>query len=77
MFNEQVILKSKQFMDTEQVKSMKFLGFGWSDHFDIDNNSSMLIEHIQSLILYCDFLMFSSSFTNAFRKKYEKNNKNC
>ena len=31
----------------------------------------IFIEHIQSLILYTDFSMLSSSFTSTFRKKYE------
>ena len=52
MFNEQVILKSKQFMDTEQAKSMKYRGFRWSSHFYIAEYSPIMIEHIQSIKLY-------------------------
>ena len=56
MFSQQVILKLKQFMDEEQVKSMKFIYDGWGSHFYIALDSPTLIEHIQSLMLYCDFV---------------------
>ena len=38
----------------------------WSYH-----DTPMLIEHIQSAILHCDFTMFSSSFTCTFRSLYK------
>ena len=73
IWNENVVSKATQFMDTLKVKTIKFnKGYlsHWNKHFDIDDDKPITIHHIQSLIVYTDFSLLSTNFTKTFRKTY-------
>ena len=65
-WNENVVLKANEFINTKRVKSM------YVDNYDmVRARSKITIEHIQAIILYTDFSLLSYSFTKAFRKESE------
>ena len=74
-WNDEVILKAEQFINTAKVKSMIYdedsYYYNPEYWFKIENGETMSPQHLQSLILYTDFSQLSTSFTSTFRKQYD------
>eukprot|EP01084_Bolivina_argentea_P222838 377145_1 len=67
-----IIIKTKQYMETERVKEMKcdFDEDGWDDviNFEIKQGTQVSQSHIASLLFYTDFSQLSTSFSRTFRR---------
>lgn len=67
-----VMTKSEQYLNTHQVKSMTpntlvemgILNYGISD------NDAMKLDHIISVVLYCDYSAYCTKFSSTFRKLF-------
>eukprot|EP01084_Bolivina_argentea_P081317 147258_1 len=56
-------------MTSDKVKEIKANGSGAGLlHYGFAKNDPITINHIMSLLLYCDFSKFCSSFSSTFRK---------
>ena len=71
-FEKLVVNKAADIMKTAQcrkIKSKPFGGLYGGDpyHFDIPKDSKVSAEHIQAIILYCDFTQFCALFGESLR----------
>ena len=71
IWNENVVNKAEEYINTKKVKSLRFKRNSWNKYFGINNGAIITIEHLKSLILYTDFSKLSTNFTKTFRKLYE------
>ena len=60
--------KAKEYYTTTIVKSMKAANCDMRFHFGIPVNKPITIDHILSIILYCDLDRYSTQFSETFRK---------
>ena len=68
---ELALAKSTEYINTNKVKSIKpnKLCYMYEVlNYEISWNDTIKLEHILSLILYCDFSGYCSSFSASFRK---------
>lgn len=69
-WNQLVIVKAKEFMVSDKVKAIKanwFCNKGFL-HYEIKGGYPIKIDHIISMILYCDFSTYCTKFSESFRK---------
>ena len=72
-FEKLVVQKAKQYMKTAKCRKMKCKSF-WSSrgndplHFDIPNGTPLTEQHLQSIILYCDFTKLCTLFSESLRQ---------
>ena len=65
--------KANEYMTSTKVKTLKatpLRGQTYLLHFDIKAGTPISIQHIISIILYCDFSKYSTKFSESFRKLY-------
>eukprot|EP01084_Bolivina_argentea_P069294 126113_1 len=70
---KQALFKSKQYKKSNRVQSMKVIQpFGQKDplQYGIDNDTSITIDHIISVVLYTQFTELCTKFRETFRKIY-------
>lgn len=73
-FNDLVVLKASMYLESAQCRKMKCAPLGgdcWGDdllHFGISNGSALCPEHIQSMVMYCDFTKLCTLFSKSLRK---------
>eukprot|EP01084_Bolivina_argentea_P217609 369437_1 len=72
-YNEQVVAKANAYVQTKRVKEMKAVG-GYSRlegvlHCDILEGTPISVQHLISVIVYCDFTNLSNHFSSTFRKR--------
>lgn len=67
-YNSIITPKLQQFMTSVKVKELKANEWDEVYHYGIKPGSSISEHHILSLILYCDFTEYCSSFSSTFRK---------
>ena len=71
-----VMEKAKTYMEESQViKATKAKGYEWKGpippYYGIAEDSPLLVDHLLSVLLYCDYTKHSASFSRAFRKTEE------
>ena len=69
-YQDLIVTKAESYMSSEEVKAMKARGMGVILHFDIGKGVPITMQHIISIILYCDFSKYSTLFSASFRKLY-------
>eukprot|EP01084_Bolivina_argentea_P050167 92246_1 len=57
-----------EYITSEKVKEMKANHLDAVLHYGIEYGEAITMDHIMSLILYCDFSEFCSRFSAGFRK---------
>ena len=62
MWTNMVILKANQFINTTMVKNMR------GKILEVCEDQPISLQHLHSVILYCDFSALSTSFTATFRQ---------
>eukprot|EP01084_Bolivina_argentea_P300972 519101_1 len=67
-YNALVMLKATKYMSSDKVKQIRANNFDEYLHYGIEKNSSITIQHIMSIIVYCDFTKYSTKFSKSFRK---------
>ena len=68
IYEELVITKAKEYMKSTLVKSMKASGsLETILNYGIIKDTPITIDHIISLILYCDFTTYCTNFSSTFR----------
>ena len=70
-YNELIINKAIEYMTTQNVKSLETLRTGFQTLYvpwDIPPGMPASIDHIISIILYCDMSEYSKNFSESFRK---------
>eukprot|EP01084_Bolivina_argentea_P271770 462515_1 len=70
-YEDNVVLKARNYKDTEIVKSMYAVVNRWSGsnlHYDINHESKLFFHHLLAVILYTDFSDLSTDFSSTFRK---------
>ena len=65
IFKNEVLTKAKQYMDTELIKSIPGADVDW---YGVSVGNKISLEHIISIILYCDYTNLSSDFSASHRK---------
>ena len=73
-FKEHVVDKAGRFEKSAKCKAMTSNPFGGKLgedplHFGIANGSALSAQHLQTVILYCDFSDYCTAFSVTFRKK--------
>ena len=68
MWTNMVILKANQFFYTTKVKKMRA---NQRNITNLPTDKPISIQHLQSIILYCDFSLLSTLFTATFRQIHE------
>ena len=63
-----MMLKAKEYLDTETVKCITANTRYAPKHYGIDDDSELRTDNLIALILYTDFTTLSSKFTASFRK---------
>lgn len=66
-YKELVIAKAWELMKSDLVKSMKANDYDDDLHYGIAKGTAITIDNIISLILYCDFTQYCTSFSSTFR----------
>eukprot|EP01084_Bolivina_argentea_P044686 82221_1 len=69
-YNKSVYRKAQAYLRSQQVKFMKpnRLCTSWKIlHYGIKADESPNIDHIQSVIMYCDFSDYCTRFSSTFR----------
>ena len=71
-----VMEKAKTYAkDSKVIKAIKAKGWPVKGvlppYYGISNNSPLLVEHLLSVLLYCDYTKHSASFSRSFRKTDE------
>ena len=66
-FDDLVLTKAKQYITSETVKTMVSSTWAKLVHYEIAPNTPITINHIISIILYCDFSKYCTSFSSTFR----------
>ena len=69
-YNNLIINKANEYFNSEAVKNLEANNMDIFHHFGIPIGSSITINHIISIILYCDMDIFSTKFSETFRKIY-------
>eukprot|EP01084_Bolivina_argentea_P185180 319353_1 len=72
MYENYVLPKASAYLQTNTVKAMKCLA-AWIDeklHYGIDKDNPITLNHLLSIILYCDFSLLCTSFSSTFRKLF-------
>eukprot|EP01084_Bolivina_argentea_P062913 114973_1 len=73
VFRDKVIYKTNKYMVTDKCKKIQCIFGRYHDadplHYGIQYQSPVKQEHLQSVILYCDFTEFCSHFSSTFRKE--------
>ena len=67
-YNNVILKKAKEYMSSSQVKSIKAHNMDYWLQYNIPGGTSITIDHITSIILYCDLSKYSSRFSATFRK---------
>ena len=73
-FEKLVVQKAADYMKTAKCRKMKCKAFwGRNDplHFDIPNGTPLTAQHLQSIILYCDFTKLCTLFSLSLRENEE------
>ena len=69
-WNKNIVLKSNQYYQTENVKNIKCKTCkDWNHHGFKQNKNVISLSHLQCIILYCDFTKLCTDFSAGFRKK--------
>ena len=67
-----VIEKAKTYAkDSKVIKAIKAKYLGIPPYYGILKDSPLLVEHLLSVLLYCDYTKHSASFSRSFRKTDE------
>eukprot|EP01084_Bolivina_argentea_P065250 118944_1 len=69
-FMTKVVLKSKKYIQISAVRNMKAKYQSRAQHYGIDKNTPISLQHLQSIILYTDFTRLSGVFSSTFRRAY-------
>ena len=67
-FEDLVVKKAARYLDTAQCRRMKSGRLGDKLFFDIPEGSSLTPQHLQTIILYCDFTELCTLFSLSMRK---------
>ena len=60
--------KATDYMTCKKVKSLSASKLEWFLHYGIPVGKSITIQHLMSIILYCDFTDYSTEFSATFRR---------
>eukprot|EP01084_Bolivina_argentea_P202623 346173_1 len=66
-YNELVILKANQYVNTEKVRHNCANARDDELHYDIEENTPLFLWNLISVILYCDFSKLCTHFSSTFR----------
>ena len=66
IFKHVALTKAKQYMATKLIKSIP--GAKKYNHYGLSEGNRISLEHVISIILYCDYSELSSDFSATFRK---------
>ena len=70
-YQEFIIEKATEYFKSTKVRCMRAAStYIEYIHFGIGNGSAISIDHIMSIILYCDMDKYSTKFSETFRKLY-------
>ena len=71
-FEKLVMQKAKRYLKSAKCRKMKCLSFSTLEddplHFDIPRGTPLTEQHLQSIILYCDFTKLCTLFSQSLRK---------
>ena len=62
--------KAKKYMPSTKVRHLSASAWDIIHHFGIKDGSPITLNHIVSIILYCDLDRYSTRFSESFRKTY-------
>ena len=70
-YDLRILQKAMEYMTTTRVRSMSaWSGFKEFILFNIPSHMPITMDHIMSIILYCDMSKYSTKFSESFRKLY-------
>ena len=74
-FEKMVVQKAAQYMETNKCRKMRCKPFFDEEdplHFDIPSGTPLTAQHLQTIILYCDFTELCTLFSRSLRKNDEE-----
>eukprot|EP01084_Bolivina_argentea_P017237 32200_1 len=68
-YKNKILEKAHQYINTEKVKTIKAAGGHYLKllHYNITKDTPISIDHLITIVTYCDFSKFCSKFSSTFR----------